>query len=143
MAALGFAVMAELADSQERSRRQVIGWLVPADEKARLLEQIAPRYERTVADHVTLRSGVGEDVQPPDAAAACIIGEANDGKGVQALVVEIDGSSIRPGGGRFHITWSLGEMRHARESNDVIAELGWTPLDGPMPVRLEPARFPG
>lgn len=136
--------MTELANTElERPRKQVIGWLVPSEERTRLLERFRPRYERTVADHVTLRSGVINDTPPPAAVTARIIGEADDGAGVQALVVEIDGSPARSGGGTFHITWSLGEMRQARESNDVIAEQGWRTVEDPIPVRLEPARFLG
>jgi hypothetical protein len=134
--------MTDIEHASEADHRQVIGWVLPASERERLLARFPPRYERPVADHVTLRSGVAEDAPPPAAATAEIIGEADDGEGVQALVVEIDGSAARPGGGTYHITWSLGPMRQARESNDVIAPRGWTPLRRET-VRLEPGRFYG
>lgn len=127
----------------ETSRRIVIGWAVPAQERERLLAMFPARYERVVADHVTLRSRVPEDTPPPAPAEGRIIGVADDGEGVQAYVVEIDGESARPGGGTYHITWSLAPMRQARQSNDVIAERGWTPIDEPVEVRLEPTRFLG
>ncbi len=41
----------------------------------------------------------------------------------------------------FHITWSLGPGRQARESNDVLRERGWEEFDRPVPVTLIPARF--
>lgn len=124
--------------------RAVIGWLVPAEERARLLDQFAPRYERVVADHVTYKAGVVEDAPPPPAPdTAEIVGVADDGKGVQALVVRLNGTTDRPDGSTWHITWSLGAARKARESNDVIRERGWTDLDAPVPVRLEPGRFNG
>ncbi|HYE42427.1 MAG TPA: hypothetical protein VEA15_03455 [Caulobacteraceae bacterium] len=132
-----------LAPDPEAAHRHVIGWLVPAEERKRLLEQFAPAYERTVADHVTLKAGVVEDAPPPPPVEAEVVGVADDGKGVQALVVRIDGSTERPGGGVWHITWSLGQMRKAKESNDVIAREGWRDLDEPVPVRLEPGRFYG
>jgi hypothetical protein len=28
--------------------------------------------------------------------------------------------------------------REARESNDVLRERGWDPIDAPIPIRLEP-----
>ena len=68
--------------------------------------------------------------------------QAADGEGVEALVVAIDDSTDRPDGSIYHITWSLGEGRRAKESNDVIARLGWTAIDLPMPVRLIPSRWP-
>ncbi len=124
-------------------RRQVIGWLVPAEERDRLLDQFRPLYEKVVADHVTLRVGVVDEAPAPEETEGEIVGVADDGSGVQALVVSIGGDTARPGGGTYHITWSLGATRKARESNDVIARKGWEPLDRPVPVRLEPGRFFG
>jgi hypothetical protein len=56
-------------------------------------------------------------------------------------VVELDGTTDRPDGSTYHITWSLGPGREARESNDVLREMGWQRLAAPLPVTLEPARF--
>jgi hypothetical protein len=70
-----------------------------------------------------------------------IVGRADDGKGVEAMVVSIADTTARPDGSTYHITWSLAHGREAVESNDVIATCGWTPLDLPMPVRLRPARW--
>jgi hypothetical protein len=53
-------------------------------------------------------------------------------------VVRIGGSTDRPDGGTYHITWSLAEGRDAKESNDVIAARGWQPVDPPIEVRLQP-----
>ena len=75
---------------------------------------------------------------------ACrIIGRADDDEGVEAMVVEIDGTSDRPDGSTFHITWSLDRAkgRGAIESNDVIRERGWTAFDAPVDVSVIPARF--
>jgi hypothetical protein len=58
------------------------------------------------------------------------------------MVVMIDGSTDRPDGSTYHITWSLEPGRRAKESNDVIARLGWEKIELPMPVRLTPARWP-
>lgn len=118
----------------------VIGWLVDPAQRAQLLARFAPVYPNTVAHHVTLRSGLPEDAAPPPHARCEIVGEADDGEGVQALVVEIDGTSDRPDGSTFHITWSLAEGRQARESNDVIRDHGWTRRER-TEVRLIPGRF--
>jgi hypothetical protein len=58
------------------------------------------------------------------------------------MVVRLNGTTDRPDGSTWHITWSLADGRAARESNQVIAERGWTPFDLPMPVILKPARWP-
>jgi hypothetical protein len=113
------------------------GWLVDPGQREALFARFPPRYGRTVAHHVTLKFGDAA-AQAPGEVEARIVGEADDGAGVQALVVAIDGAVARPDGGVFHVTWSLGEGREARESNDVIAARGWIPLDAPAPLRLIP-----
>ncbi len=112
------------------------GWLVDAAARETLLAQFPPRYPIVVAHHVTLKFG-DETATPPGAVEASIVGEADDGQGVQALVVAIDGSIARPDGQTFHVTWSLADGREARESNEIIAR-GWTPLAPPTVITLTP-----
>ena len=111
------------------------GWLVDPAARDGLLAKIPPRYPRVVAHHVTLKFG-DRDAEPPQDALGEIVGLADDGLGVQAAVVRIGGGTARPDGGTYHITWSLAEGREARESNDVIARRGWTPLAQPLPAPL-------
>jgi hypothetical protein len=124
--------------------RTVIGWKLDKEQRQRLLAELPPAYRDVVADHVTLVSGVDRNASPPADKVAEIIGVADDGAGVQAMVVRIDGATDRPGGGTYHITWSLDKARgrQAKQSNDVIASQGWTPLKAPKPVSLLGARFP-
>jgi hypothetical protein len=112
------------------------GWLVDPDARDALLARFPPRYGTVVAHHVTLKFG-DETAQPPAETVGEIVGEADDGAGVQALVAAIGGSTARPDGGVFHITWSLAEGREARDSNEVIAQ-GWTRLPQSVAVRLIP-----
>lgn len=107
-----------------------------------MLEEIEPSYPNVVADHVTLAANVAGDGALPDAVSAEAIGRIDDGRGVEALVVAIDGSTSRPGGGTYHITWSLGPGRRAKESNDALAASAWEPLPEPIPLDLTPARWP-
>jgi hypothetical protein len=118
----------------------VIGWLVDEAQRPPLLARFTPIYAKTIAHHLTLQANVSESEPLPGEVRAEIVGEADDGKGVQALVVEIDGTTDRPDGSTYHITWSLAEGRKARESNDVIRDHGWTPTER-TPVRLIPGRF--
>lgn len=115
-----------------------IGWKLTGESRATLLAAHRPRYDIVVADHVTL--SVSGNVPPPVVADATIIGRTDDGTGVEAMVVTINGSSERPDGGTWHITWSLVDGRAARESNAVIAQLGWTAL-GPEEVDLIAAHW--
>lgn len=116
------------------------GWLVDRADREALLRRLPARYAEVVAHHVTYSFGEAE-APLPSATAGEIVGEADDHQGVQAMVVRIDGTTDRPDGSTYHVTWSLGPGRRAKESNDVIARLGWRPFDVPIPVRLEPRPF--
>jgi hypothetical protein len=119
----------------------VTGWKLPRDERERLLLRFPPKYENVVADHVTLRTGATPQTPLPRKPQAFIVGRADDGKSLECLVVELDDTTDRPDGSTYHVTWSLGPRRKARESNDVLKDQGWEPIDAPLPVELEPARF--
>lgn len=116
----------------------VTGWKLDRGEREQLLKDFPARYAEAVADHVTLE--VGGDQLPREVRAE-IVGRADDDRGVEAMVVTIDGSVDRPDGSTYHITWSLKPGRKARESNAVLKEQGWGELDHPIPVTLTPARF--
>ena len=118
----------------------VIGWVLAEDDREKLLQQFPPKFEKTVAHHVTLKSEAERDPLPNDVKAE-VVGRADDESGVEAMVVAIDGTTGRPDGSTYHITWSLADGRRARESNDVIRERGWQKLDQPIPVKLQPGRF--
>jgi len=126
--------------TQPQSDDVTIGWALSRAQRRELLAQFEPAYPDVVADHVTLKTKASETAPLPDARVGEIIGRVDDERGVEAMVVKIDGATDRPGGGVYHITWSLDDGREAVESNDVIARLGWASLPEPIPVVLEPAR---
>jgi hypothetical protein len=119
----------------------VIGWKLDREELEQMLERFPPEYQDVIADHITLEADADHDDPLPQATQAEIVGGINDDEGLQAMVVAIDGSTDRPDGSIYHISWSLNRGRKAVESNDVIAERGWSPLDDPVSIRIIPARF--
>jgi hypothetical protein len=120
----------------------VTGWKLPAAEREALLQRFPPKYANVIADHVTLRVGAGPGTPlPRRPEAARIVGRADDGESLECLVAELDGTTDRPDGSTYHITWSLGPGRKARESNDVLRDQGWQHLAAPVDIQLEPARF--
>ena len=119
----------------------VTGWKLPYDEREQLLRRFPPKYENVIAHHVTLRTGATPQTPLPRRPDARIVGRADDGKSLECLVVELDGTTDRPDGSTYHITWSLGPARKAHESNDVLRERGWDRVDAPIPIELVPARF--
>jgi hypothetical protein len=119
----------------------VTGWKLPRGDRERLLQRFPPRYENVIADHVTLRTGATAETPLPRKPDAEVVGRADDGRSLECLVVELNGTTSRPDGSTYHITWSLGSGRKARESNDVLRDRGWEPLRAPIKIELEPARF--
>lgn len=119
----------------------VTGWKLADNDRERLLRQFPPKYENVVADHVTLRLGAGGDTPLPSHPLAQVVGRADDGDSLECLVISLDGTTHRPDGSTFHITWSLGAGRKAKESNGVLRTCGWQHVDKPIAIDLEPARF--
>ena len=124
-------------------RRWVTGWKLDQADRALLLSRFKPIFPDVIADHVTLRTGTDDHTPLPPEREGEVVGEIDDGAGVQALVVRIGGTTDRTDGSTYHITWSLDRAKGRRpvESNHVIAKLGWRPLPEPVQVRLHPARF--
>lgn len=124
-----------------RHGRHVVGWKLDRRQREELLRQFPPRYSRTVADHVTLKAKVAADTPQPSFQTAAIIGRGDDDAGVEAMVVALAGSTERPGGGTFHITWSLEAGRFAKESNELLKAGSWTKFVRPVPVKLIPGTW--
>lgn len=129
------------AAAEAASGESVIGWKLDSDQRRELLQQFPPKFRNVVADHVTLKSRAADDAPLPEEKDGEIVGRADDGRGVEAMIVSIGGTTDRPDGSFYHITWSLEDGRRARESNDMLAARHWEMFDLPMPIRLEPARF--
>jgi hypothetical protein len=119
----------------------VIGWKLDREQRKELLQQFPPKFKNVIADHVTLQAKAAKDAALPEETHGEIVGRADDGRGVEAMVVSIAGTTARPDGSTYHITWSLADGRRAKESNDILAAQKWVMFDLPMPVRLQPARF--
>jgi hypothetical protein len=121
---------------------RILGWKLDDADRAALLKRFPPRYTHCVADHVTL-GRAGKAPEPGAPRTAEIIGQTDDGKGVQVMVVRIDGTTDRPDGSTYHITWSLAPGRKAQESNAVLKAQGWSAISRPIPVRLHPSAWKG
>lgn len=120
----------------------VTGWKLRRDDRDMLLDRFPPKYDNVVADHVTLRVGATPETPLPNKPhSSKVVGRADDGDSLECLVVELNGTTDRPDGSTYHITWSLGPGRRARESNDVLRDKGWDFVDTPLDIDLEPARF--
>lgn len=121
----------------------VTGWKLDRSERDALLRRFPPRWPDVIADHVTLASRKAGPRPVPVATRGLIVGYVDDGEGLEALIVEIDGTTDRPDGSTFHITWSLDRARGRApvQSNEVLARLDWNRLPEPVLLPLTPGRW--
>lgn len=117
-----------------------VGWLLDPDERTSLLRHFPPAYPDVIAHHVTLAVGAAARIGKPRDRQGDMIGHVDDGAGLEAFVLRIGGRTERPGGGLYHITWSLDRSRGRRpvDSNAVLDQRGFHVLDVPIGIRLIP-----
>jgi hypothetical protein len=120
------------------------GWEISEKDRATLMGIMGAAYPDVIAHHITLRPFVRKDDPdelPPEVVAEAV-GWADNGVGVQAIVVAINGSTKRPDGRTYHITWSINRAAGYKpvDSNRVI-ELGWNVLFEPVPLTVTPKIF--
>lgn len=111
-----------------------------------LLNQIPPKFPKVIAHHITFQFPGNPDQLPPETSQAFVVGEAwDDEMGVQALVVEIEGNSIRPDGKQYHITWSLDPSKGAKPvmSNKLLAnsKTNFQKIEPPIPILIQSKFF--
>lgn len=78
---------------------------------------VLPLFSQVILEHVTFK--FPDSNSAPRTKRVEIIGWANDER-VQALLVTIDGQSVRPDGKLYHLTYSLGPGAKAMESNRML-----------------------
>ncbi|RYD64491.1 MAG: hypothetical protein EOP83_09585 [Verrucomicrobiaceae bacterium] len=99
------------------------GWAMDVGERDRFLVQFPPLYPNVIAHHVTHQFNVGEADPRPGTPEAYVVGWIDDPElYVQALVIEINGTTVRPDGLTYHLTWSNDHSKGARakHSNDAL-----------------------
>jgi len=74
----------------------VTGWRLDPAERESLLRRFPPEWPDVIADHITLDAGPKAAL--PQETEAQIVGEINDGEGLQAMVVAIGSTTDRPDG---------------------------------------------
>lgn len=116
--------------------RCYVCWKLDENQRETLLRTLLTHFPVQVADHVTLQYDVPSLTPLPPEAHGIIVGEIID-RGVQAYVVSVNGTTRRPDGERYHITWSLEEDRYPSEALHLVRR-GWFPLENPIPIILIP-----
>lgn len=120
------------------------GYLLPDNERSKLLTHFPPKYPDVIAHHITVKFPAMSNEALPQGSKFRVVGYADDGQGVEALVIEVDGSTSRPDGKTYHITWSIDRAagRKPVDSNTVITNNGFQNVN-PINITMEPKFFKG
>lgn len=103
-----------------------------------LSQRFPPKYGDFVGHHVTVQFGVPADSEPPAPAALKVVGYVDSGDGLEALVVTVNGTSERPDGKIYHITWSLDRSKYKPvDSNALLASKRFTIVRA-IPIATKP-----
>lgn len=117
-----------------------LAYTLTSASRTALLHHFKPKYSEVICEHVTYKfpAKSNEDL-PPAAHEAHVVGYAEE-PGLEALVVEINGSTKRPDGKLFHITLSLDRSAGKKpvHSNALLSKNGFKHVS-PIPIHLEPA----
>lgn len=119
-----------------------IGWELDQKEMGELRDILPPQFPDVIGHHITHTFGVGADTPLPLNTFGFVYGYAL-GDGVEALIVEIGGTTTRPDGKTYHITWSIDRAagRKPADSNRMIEKSSWEPLPLRVPITLTPRYF--
>ena len=106
--------------------------------REKLVEKFPPKYEKFIGHHITIQFGVPNDTEAPDPANIKVIGRADTGDGLEALVVSVDGSQDRPDGKTYHITWSLDPDKYKPVDSNNLVSNGRFALSMPVAIETTP-----
>lgn len=114
------------------------------DKKSRqsLAAAFPPKYADFIGHHITLRMVKKTETNLPSMPKSVrVVGYADDGEGLEALVVEINGKLTRPDGKTYHITWSLDRSkgRKPAQSNGLVA--GGYEAVTPIDIQAKPELY--
>ena len=121
---------------EEVKKKAKMGYLAFVPEPAlitRLHQEYPPSFREVAGKHITVQFGVPSDHPLAEAERFAIVGHGTDGA-IEAFVVEVDGSTQRPDGKLYHLTWSYDPAtRKAKDSGAMLAKYGFR--------RVEPIWF--
>lgn len=118
-----------------------IGLELDGKVRRQLAQQFPPKYPNFIGHHITWKFGIKKDYPlPKNIKTIEVVGYADDGESIEALVVEVNGSTQRSDGKTYHITWSLDRSKgkSPRHSNNLIQDQGWQKLDTPIKISATP-----
>jgi hypothetical protein len=124
-----------------------IGLVLTASSRQSLKNMFPPKYDDFIGHHVTLEFGVPPNTSVSnDVVEVQVVGHADDKTGIEALVVSVNGTTDRPDGGTYHITWSLDRSKGYKpvSSNKLLqAGFEWLPVPVTTRCTMELLKYQG
>jgi hypothetical protein len=125
--------------SQYLLNEMYIALVLDDQTRTKLRDTFPPKYKDFIGHHITLKFGVHKDTPlPRNQHSTEVVGYADDGKGIEALVVSLDGKTQRSDGSTYHITWSLDRSKGYKpvDSNKLLTG-GFKKLDNPINITVK------
>lgn len=92
------------------------------ESKMMLMAKFPPKYPDIRYDHVTISmGGLGAKIPKP-AQKVEVVGIADDGNGIEALIVRVNDTPMRQDGRAWHITASFDSSKNAPAAFDIFAK---------------------
>ena len=115
------------------------GYELTKASRDKILKKFPPKYEKTICHHITEKFGVAKDAPAPKMPkSVSIVGYIDSGDGVEGLLVEIDGTSDRSSGSKYHITLSIDNDRKPVETNKYVNS---AKIITPFEIKVIPKNF--
>ena len=126
-----------------KAKKAMVQLVLNDSDRSRLAQHFPPKFPEFIGHHITYAVGVPTDSDLPETQTIHVVGYACDEAGIEALVVEVDGTTRRPDGRTFHVTWSLDRDAGFKpvKSNELIANHGFTRLASPINIDAKPKFF--
>ena len=108
---------------KEINSKGYIAYVLSEKSRKSVLQEFPPLFDKFFAHHVTYQFGVSHTTPLPDQPTSVkLVQEVIDEElNVQCFVVEVNGSTRRPDGGTFHLTFSLDPaVSKPKDSNQAI-----------------------
>lgn len=126
-----------------------VGWELAAVSRNTLLGLFPPKFPKVIGHHITFKFGTGDMSAMPELLSASVVGYTSDHRGIEGLIVAINGTTDRPDGSTYHITWSLDPNLQYNEkmvykpvvTNLIIKTHGWLKLHTPINISVTPKVF--
>lgn len=113
-------------------------YVLSEDSRRKLAERFPPKYSEFVGHHVTEQFGVRKGTEAPKSAEVEVVGYIDSQDGLEALVVSVNGSTQRPDGGTYHITWSLDRDKYKPVDSNMLLKVAGFDDTYPISIYAEP-----